>query len=116
MFQSQFIPGDAQHPAVLQVKGDATIQNSKMFKAALVEGIKTCPDLVVDCSMVTEADISCLQLLCSAHQSCQSLKLASERSEVLQALIETAGFSRLNGCGQVVDKQNCIWISNVSVT
>lgn len=113
MFHCKLIPADNRLPAILQVSGEATIQNIQQFREALVEGLKAHSDLMVDCSKVTDVDVSCLQLLCSAHQTHQTLKLSPETLKSLMKVVEPAGFARLGGCCNVDDKQSCLWICNV---
>jgi ABC-type transporter Mla MlaB component len=115
MFNCTLIPTDHHHPAVLQVGGEVTIQHIRQFKEALVEGLNAHPELIIDCSQVTEADLSCLQLLCSAHRTYPRLKLTSETLLALNGLIEPTGFTRLECCCHVDDKQSCLLSDNVTM-
>jgi anti-anti-sigma regulatory factor len=114
MFNCTLIPTDHHRPAVLQVGGEATIQHIRQFKEALVEGLNAHPELTIDLSHVTETDLSCLQLLCSAHRTYQRLKLTPGTLDTLNKLIESSGFTRLEGCCHVDDTQSCLWRDNVT--
>ncbi len=116
MFDCKVIPAKNQLPPVLQVSGEATIQNIQQFKDSLVEGLNAHRDLTIDCSNVTAADFSCLQLLCSAHRTCQTLKLSPDSPIALEELIEPSGLARSEGCGLADDKQSCLWICNVTAS
>ena len=110
MFQCKLKAEKKTQPAVLEVRGEATIQHCQEFKDALVAGLKEHPDLVVDCSKVTEVDISCLQLLCAAHRTYQAMKLTLESLSSLKAVVEPSGFDRTEGCSFAADKKSCLWI------
>lgn len=110
MLECTLLPPSDQQPATLRVAGSATIASVQQFREALSEAVKQYPNLCVDCAEVTEADCSCLQLLCSAHRSCQTLRLTPATHQALSAVIEAAGFERLRGCCLADDKESCIWI------
>jgi anti-anti-sigma regulatory factor len=111
MFSCTFIPAQGPQKARLQVSGDATIAHIQQFKAALVDALKAHSDLILDGGKMTDADLSCLQLLCAAHRTCQRLSLTPETLTVLAKLLEPSGFARLEGCCLADDKQSCLWIS-----
>ena len=110
MLECTLLPPSDQRPATLRVAGSATIAYVQQFKEALAEAVKQYPDLHVDCAEVTEADCSCLQLLCSAHRSCQTLRLTPATHQALTEVIASAGFERMQGCCLADDKNSCIWI------
>ncbi|OHB26104.1 MAG: hypothetical protein A2X84_06665 [Desulfuromonadaceae bacterium GWC2_58_13] len=114
MFSCTFIPALDQRPAMLQVSGEATIQHIQQFKEALVEGLKAQPDLVIDCGQVTEADLSCLQLLCAAHRGSPAIKLLPEPSSAIRDLIEPSGFARAEECCNTADPRGCLWVRAVT--
>ena len=62
---------------------------------------------------VTDMDISCLQLLCSAHRSASRMKkqlsLSGDWPELLKQTVEEAGYVRLAGCRLDVN-HSCLWI------
>jgi len=111
MLQCTLIPAREQRPVTLQVSGAATITNIQQFKTTLADALTNHPDLVVDCEGVTDADFSCLQLLCSAHRTSQTMSLSGTTTRVMEEIIHAAGLARITGCCQARDKQSCIWVS-----
>lgn len=98
--------------AILTLDGDLTIERAAEIKKALVIALDNTDRLFVDLEKVSEADLSCLQLLCSAHRMSVSmnkrLMLSGKRSEAFRNLCKAAGFQRHTGC--VLDTQeSCLW-------
>jgi len=54
---------------VLRLEGECTIECARELKDALLGGLEKSEKLLVNCSKVTDVDISCLQLLYSALDS-----------------------------------------------
>ncbi|MBF0507253.1 MAG: STAS domain-containing protein [Nitrospirae bacterium] len=97
---------------ILTLDGDLTIERADELKKALIDGLAETDRLIVDLENVGEADLTCLQLLCSAHRMSvrlnKRLMLSEKRSEAFRNLCKTAGFQRHTGC--VLDTQgSCLW-------
>jgi ABC-type transporter Mla MlaB component len=114
MLECTLLPATDRQPATLRVSGEAGIAFILQLKTALADALREHPDLTVDCQGVTDADFSFLQLLCSAHRTFQSLRLAPTCREALGGVMERAGLERFQGCCLVVDKNSCIWIRPAS--
>lgn len=102
---------------VLRVEGDMTIQHIAELKAALMKYLETVDHLILNLDSVTEIDLSCLQLLCSAHRTSSRLKkqltITGSRMEGLRQIIEASGYSRHIGCNFDCNK-NCLWIGGAT--
>lgn len=98
---------------VLTVEGGLTIQNAAELKTALMKALDSVDHLVLNLDKVTEIDLSCLQLLCSAHRTLSSLKkqitIAGSQLETLRQTIEVAGYARHVGCSFDCNN-NCLWM------
>lgn len=96
----------------LIVSGPLTIEYAVQFKDALTESLKQDADLIVDLSSITDMDLSCLQLLCSAHKTFtnakRSIKLAGI-PDVLKQSVHNAGYKRNSGCTKEAEK-TCFWV------
>ena len=88
---------EAPSVRTLDLAGGRTIRNGEQTRSLLLEAL--CGDLPVslDCSAVTEADLSLVQLLLSARKSAElsgkTLTLAQPVSGVLLQALSKAGFT-----------------------
>jgi anti-anti-sigma regulatory factor len=102
---------DEREGGVLKLSGDLTIQNAARLRMVLLDALKA-GELRLDLSAVTRADVSGLQLLCSAHMtSCSSVSkflLAGSLSEALGEAAARAGFARLDSCPFTASSP-CLW-------
>jgi ABC-type transporter Mla MlaB component len=98
---------------VLRLKGSWTIERAHELKQALVEALKGDDPFVIDLKGLAEADLSCLQLLCSAHRTSlrlgKQLELNQEKSGAFKRVVRDAGFVRTLGCHQDPHK-SCLWV------
>ncbi len=99
-------------PQIIKFAGDLTIENSQELHKILLTALNNANQLLVTFEGVTAADLSFMQLLCSAHRTAvrtdKHLELASPRPGVLKAAVQELGFIRDKGC--VLDTQaSCIW-------
>lgn len=96
----------------LIVSGSLTIEYAGQFKDALTDSLKQDADLIVDLDSITDMDLSCLQLLCSAHRTFtnakRSIKLAGI-PDVLKQSVHNAGYKRNSGCTKEAEK-TCFWV------
>jgi len=58
----------------LAVGGELTVEHAVAFRDALLAALECQGSLTVELSRVTEVDLACLQLLCSALKTAGSLK------------------------------------------
>jgi len=97
---------------VLRLKGSLTIERAHELKQTLLEALRSNERIVLELEGVTEIDLSCLQLLCSAHRTSlrldRQLTLHGERSEALRMAVRDAGFPRILGCHENPDR-GCLW-------
>jgi anti-anti-sigma factor len=97
---------------VLKLKGMLTISQADDLKNALIKAFKKVTELEVDLKKVDEIDISCLQLLCSAHKTAvksrKRLVLGGDVPEEIVQNIMHSGYYRPVGC---INKQKdkCLW-------
>ncbi len=97
---------------MLALGGELTIEQAVEIKKVLMTALGNTARLILDLENVSEADLTCLQLLCSAHRMSimlnKRLILSDKRSDAFRKLCKAAGFQRHTGC--VLDKQeSCIW-------
>lgn len=81
---------------VLVLEGELTIHHSNELKEALKDLQDTTDNLLLNLEGVTAADLSCLQLLCSAHRSSlktnKEIKLTGDIPVMLKQMATDAGF------------------------
>jgi anti-anti-sigma regulatory factor len=104
---------EGERGATLTVSGELTIQNASVFRDALREWVEKSDVLHLDLGGVTDADLTCLQLVCSAHRSMMNMKKNLNMASGLPgSIIKTAreaGFVREHGC-RGEESNNCVWI------
>jgi anti-anti-sigma regulatory factor len=97
---------------ILSLEGEMTLPKAGEFKASLKEALGAADHIVIDLRRVSELDLSCLQLLCSAHRTSvglnKGLGIATPRPEALRQWVERAGLTRHVGCPQDVH-HTCLW-------
>jgi anti-anti-sigma factor len=95
----------------LILDGDITVESAHALHGALLNPQGAVRDLVVNMSDVREIDVTCLQLLCSAHQAAmkdgRQLKLTNVSPATGDAM-ETLGFVRHVGCREDTSG-SCLW-------
>ncbi len=99
----------------LILDGDMTVQRAGELKAALIEALDKANSVVIDLENITDADLSCLQLLCSAHRTAlktnKSVSLSEKAPQFFWDTVKKAGYSCKDpGC----DNENCLWIGGNS--
>jgi len=96
------------------LQGDLTIRSAGEIKNAFTRAIVEADEVTVNFGDVSDVDLTCLQLLCSAHRSATRLNkrflmAGTDRPEVFLSIVEAAGFSRSMGCSLDCGK-NCLWM------
>ncbi len=97
----------------LTLDGALTIQRAEELKSFFLKALNSESHVVVRFDDVTEIDLSCLQLFCSAHRSFEESKmiltLDEPLPEALKQEVTEAGLWRPVSCSQNPDRP-CLWI------
>ncbi len=97
----------------LQLEGDLTLLNAAELKRMLIKALINADAVTIQFGDVQELDLSCLQLLCSAHRSAvrlnKQIRFEGSLPKILQETAEAAGYLRLTGC-QLDSEKSCFWI------
>jgi anti-anti-sigma regulatory factor len=98
--------------SILRLKGRCTIEHATELKAVLIDALDEQEKLVVDLGGVSDIDLSCLQLLCSAHgtssKRSKSFTLDGILPEVFKRIVNDAGYCRDTSCLHNPDA-GCPW-------
>lgn len=104
---------------VITFEGDLTLQNAEKMKKALLKSLETAGQVTLKLDRVTSLDLSCLQLLCSAHRTAvrknRPITLSISCPELFQRFVREAGFIRHIGC-EMDHKKSCLWICEAAQT
>jgi anti-anti-sigma regulatory factor len=99
---------------VITLDGDVTLQQAEELRRVLIKALVDADEVSLDMEKVQQADLSCLQLLCSAHRSAarftKKFAFSGCPPKALKDAVETAGFSRVTGCKLDCDK-SCLWMT-----
>ncbi len=99
--------------ANITLDGNLTVGQAEGLRTLLIKALIDAEEVRVDFGTVTDVDLSCLQLLCSAHRSAsrmkRSISLSGDWPELFKQIVEEAGYSRLAGCRLDVD-HSCLWV------
>ncbi len=102
----------------ITLAGALTVHRAGEMKKALLQSILDADDVSVRFDQVQEADLSCFQMLCSAHRSAvrfnKRLHFSGELPRLFIEAAEAAGFSRLKGC-KLDCEQSCLWMTVAGV-
>ncbi|MBA4373154.1 MAG: anti-sigma factor antagonist [Thermodesulfovibrio sp.] len=95
----------------LVLTGDLTIQHVTELRGVLLQAMQEVEQLTLDMSGVTDIDVPCLQLLCSAHRtfhgSGKKIEIQEGGPEVLKKTMNAAGYSsHVCGAGEAL---SCLW-------
>jgi anti-anti-sigma regulatory factor len=92
-------PGEGH---VITLTGELTIARAEALKATLSELLQGVADIRIRVADVSAVDLSCLQLLCSAHRTAaalgKALTLEGEIPPLMRQVMKLAGFTRQKGC------------------
>ena len=96
----------------LKLDGEWTIERAQELKQLLLDAIGRAQHLILDAGKLTAADLSCLQILCSAHRTSVRagirITIKSSPSEVLKRAANDAGFFRTVNCRNI-ELADCLW-------
>ena len=97
---------------IVRFTGDLTISRMDEMKTSLLASLKEAERVEIDLSSVEEADLACLQVLCSAHRTSKRLGrffgLGDNASGAFKQAVRSAGYARSGGC-MFDTADQCIW-------
>jgi ABC-type transporter Mla MlaB component len=99
---------------IITLSGELTISCADELKEVLKSALSVRDQIGLNLEQVTEVDLSCLQLFCSAHRT--SIRLDKKFNwdgifpESLRNSAECAGFLRHIGCTGDLNT-GCLWVS-----
>ncbi len=98
--------------AILTLSGDVTLENADEMRSALIKALIDNGSVSLAFDSLTRVDLSCLQLLCSAHRSAarmnKRLAFSGTWPELFKQCVEDAGYARYSGCHRDMD-HSCLW-------
>jgi anti-anti-sigma factor len=98
--------------SVLKLKGRCTVEHATDLRAVLIDTLTSREQLVVTLEEVDALDLSCLQLLCSAHRTSLdrngSFILGGTVPEAFRRIVDAAGYCRAVSCPHDSDT-DCLW-------
>ena len=110
------IISDSDFGRTLTITGDVTIQNASALKEQLQELRKSGMNAAINLDGLQEADLACLQLLCSAHHTFtannQMFTITGRYPEPLKKTILATGYQRDRGC-PLDATQTCLWVGRI---
>ncbi len=97
----------------LILNGELNIQCAGELKAVLVRSQQSPHGLLLNLEDVTEADLTCLQLLCSAHRSSvtsdKRFALTGDIPGSFRQVVQAAGFAEKVCCRPDGAGDACLW-------
>lgn len=97
----------------LQLDGEINISRAAELKDALLESLEKAESVEVNLDNITGIDLSCLQLLCSAHRTASKEgKKITIKDPTLPLYVESrknAGFMYSKPCRHVTT-DDCLWV------
>jgi len=104
---------DSSGEGIVSLDGELTIEYAAELKALLIRALENADRVYIRLKDVTTVDLSCLQLLCSAHRTAVKAKkhitLDRGTCEIFGQTIKDAGFCRSGDC-QKDPYGNCFWM------
>ena len=101
----------------LKLEGDVNVGRAAELKDALLKSLEKAETIEINLHDVTAIDLSCLQLLCSAHRTAvKEGKTLTIKDQELPLYIEArknAGFMYSKPCRFVTTK-DCLWVGDNS--
>ncbi len=98
----------------IHLEGDLTLPYAAELRTMLIKALINSDAVTIRFGAVQNVDLSCLQLLCSAHRSAVRFKKQFQFEgivpKIFQETADAAGYSRLKGCHLDYEK-SCLWIT-----
>ncbi len=96
------------------LEGELTLPRVEELKSAFLKALVKGDTVSIRFGTVQDVDLSCLQMLCSAHRSAVRMKkkvsVIGTLPKIVRDAAEAAGYMRLKGCNLDFEN-NCLWIS-----
>ncbi len=103
---------------VLTFSGSLTVECSARLRETLMVSLEHNDYLVVHLRDVTEVDVYCMQMFCSAHRisvrSNKRLTLTGMRPEVLRQTVDDMKSLGMRDCAACCD-MSCLWVTGPPV-
>ena len=98
---------------LLVISGELTIRFASELRDVLLQAMNGGEQIIIRLENISEVDLSCLQLFCSAHRTAleffKKLTLEVQNSEIFRERARQSGFLRNRGCSLDQGK-TCLWI------
>ena len=99
---------------VITLSNDLTLPHAEELKKIFIKALVDTDDVSIVMENVHDVDLSCLQMLCSAHRSAVRFKkkvsFSGNLPQALKDAVRAAGFERLTGCRLDCEK-SCLWMA-----
>lgn len=99
--------------ALVSLEGELTVARAADVKDSLVKAIDSADSIEINLDKVSGMDLSCLQLLCSAHRTAaRKGKVLAIKDQSLSVFLEArrnAGFIYSKQC-RYVSTDDCFWV------
>ena len=100
----------------LNCQGELTIVQIADFKKTITDIMQGSKEVIVDMQKITDMDISCLQLLCSANRTFEQNNIKLTRmgmlTDIMRQTLLDAGYDLGDGCPEA-PCENCFWKGDV---
>ena len=113
ILKSAFKVEESDDKKILSINGELTIQNAAELQKVLIECLEETAHLTLNLENVTEMDMSCLQLLCSAHKTTvkadKHFSIDGRASSFFQEAVNVSGYQQFTGC-ELDKNSSCLWV------
>jgi ABC-type transporter Mla MlaB component len=104
---------ESNSQGTLVLDGDITVNTAEELRTHLIKAMINVEELSVEFGNIGDIDLSCLQLLCSAHRSAvrmnKRVTVSGAWPDRFRKTVRDAGFERNVGCS--LDSCNsCLWM------
>jgi anti-anti-sigma factor len=97
----------------LTINGELKIQDAAELQKVLIESLENTEHLDLNIENISGIDLSCLQMLCSAHRTTLSsnkrFTLSTGCSEIIREAVNVSGYQQFEGC-ELGRDSGCKWI------
>lgn len=97
----------------LKLEGDVNVSRAAELKDALLKSLEKAESIEINLNDVTAIDLSCLQLLCSAHRTAvkegKTLIIKDQDLPLYVEARKNAGFMYSKPC-RLVTSKDCLWV------
>ncbi len=100
--------------SVIMLEGDLTLPHAKALKELFTKALQESDEVSIAIVTAHTVDLSCLQLLCSAHRSAIHLKkelaFIGSPPQAFNDAVEAAGLASAVGC-KLENGHKCLWLT-----